>query len=93
MPDSVNLGKYGEDWYADYAMNFMDSVSKQNPFFVYYAMANCHEPFSPTPDDAEFDAWVPKENKSDPKFFPPWQTIWIKKVQTVVQNKKPWHRK
>lgn len=89
LPDSVTLGKYGEDWYADYAMNFMDSVSKtKNPFFVYYAMANCHEPFSPTPDDAEFDAWVPKENKSDPKFFPSMANYMDKKVQAVVQKIK-----
>ncbi len=89
LPSSETLNKYGEDLYADYAMNFMDSVSKtKNPFFIYYAMALCHAPFSPTPDDPQFAAWDPHGNHSDSTFFPSMANYMDKKVAAIIAKVK-----
>lgn len=86
---SETLNKYGEDLYANYAINFIDSVSKtKTPFFVYYAMADCHEPFSPTPDDPEFAAWNPALNISDSTFYPSMAKYMDKKIATVIAKVK-----
>ena len=58
LPQSKIQGKYGEDMFLNYVFNFIDS-NKNNPFFVYWAPNLCHQPFSPTPDDAAFATWDP----------------------------------
>jgi len=42
-------GKYGPDIWVDYINTFMER-ERDNPFFVYYAMALPHWPMTPTPD-------------------------------------------
>lgn len=62
--------KYGDDVFSDSIENFI-SQNKQKPFFVYYAMALAHLPFSPTPDDADYAAWPSgNPNRSNTKYFP-----------------------
>ncbi len=46
-------GRYGEDIWTDYIGDFM-ARQRQQPFFVYYAMALPHNPFVPTPDSPEW---------------------------------------
>lgn len=56
-------GKYGEDIFADYIMDFMER-NQDNPFFVYFPMALTHRPLEPTPDSPEFDNFVPPSNET-----------------------------
>ena len=56
-------GKYGEDIFADYIMDFM-SRNQDDPFFVYFPMALTHRPLEPTPDSPEFDDFVPPSNET-----------------------------
>jgi arylsulfatase A-like enzyme len=41
-------GRYGEDVYSDFLMNFLDR-NKAKPCLLYYPMALTHGPFNPTP--------------------------------------------
>jgi arylsulfatase A-like enzyme len=54
-------GKYGEDIFADYIMDFMER-NQDDPFFVYFPMALTHRPLEPTPDSPEFDDFIPPSN-------------------------------
>ncbi|MBO03543.1 MAG: arylsulfatase [Chloroflexi bacterium] len=54
-------GKYGEDIFADYIMEFMER-NQDDPFFVYFPMALTHRPLEPTPDSPEYDDFVPPSN-------------------------------
>ena len=56
-------GKYGEDIFADYIIDFMDR-NQDDPFFVYFPMALTHKPHEPTPDSHEFDEFVPPSNET-----------------------------
>jgi arylsulfatase A len=56
-------GKYGDDVFADYAIDFMER-NKDDEFFIYFPMALTHRPFEPTPDDTEFDSFEPEPNKT-----------------------------
>ena len=55
-------GKYGEDIFTDYILDFVDR-NKDEEFFVYFPMALTHGPFEPTPDSPEFDDFEPMPNK------------------------------
>ncbi len=54
-------GKYGEDIFADYIIDFMER-NREEPFFVYFPMALTHRPLEPTPDSPEFGDFVPPSN-------------------------------
>ena len=56
-------GKYGEDVFADYIIDFMER-NRDDPFFVYFPMALTHRPLEPTPDSPEFDEFVPPSNET-----------------------------
>ncbi len=58
LPDEVTRGKYSEDMYVDYIQNFIDS-NAANPFFIVYASNLIRNPWSPTPDDPEFETYNP----------------------------------
>jgi arylsulfatase A len=45
-------GKYGEDIFSDFLIDFM-SRHKDAPFFVYYPMTLVHDPHLPTPDSKD----------------------------------------
>jgi arylsulfatase A len=73
FPDSLTLGKYGQDIFRNFIFNFIDSnKNKATPFFVCWTPNLCHKPFSPTPDDPEFASWDPEkpEELGDTKYFP-----------------------
>lgn len=57
---------YGEDVFANYAMDFIGR-NRDRPFFLYYPMALTHDPWQPTPHSPE---WKTADRmKSDPRFF------------------------
>jgi arylsulfatase A len=85
LPDNITSGKYADDMFTDYISNFIDD-NLSDPFFVYYPLSLCHMPFSPTPDDAEYAAWDPLSNASDPHFFPSMVKYMDKKVQQVIDK-------
>ncbi len=84
LPPSQTNGKYGEDIFCQYVKDFIDS-NKKKPFFIYYPMVLCHDPFCPTPDDgAAFAAWNPHRNQSDTAWFPSMVKYMDKKINEVL---------
>jgi len=80
-------GKYGDDMFTDYIMEFLDSnYNKPDPFFIYYPMALAHKPFCPTPDDPEFALWNPDLNISDTSFFPSMIKYMDKKIGIIINK-------
>ncbi len=58
-------GKYGEDIFCDYIIDYIDrKKDDENPFFVYWPMAATHKPHEPTPDSPEWDDFDPPSNRS-----------------------------
>lgn len=56
-------GKYGDDIFADYIMDFAER-NQDDPWFVYWPMALTHRPMEPTPDSPEFDDFDPPSNQT-----------------------------
>lgn len=56
-------GKYGDDVFADYILDFMER-NQEDPFFVYFPMAATHRPLEPTPDSPEYADFDPPSNKT-----------------------------
>ena len=52
---------YGPDIFVDYMEGFIEE-NKQSPFFVYYPMVLTHDPFVPTPDDANYNEYNEGDN-------------------------------
>lgn len=61
-------GEYGPDLFVDYIEAFMES-NRDQPFFVYYPMVLTHDPFLPTPDHPEFNAYDPAAKVNNPRYF------------------------
>ena len=58
-------GKYGDDVFCDYIIDFIDKKKDDdNPFFVYWPMAATHKPHEPTPDSPEWDDFDPPSNRN-----------------------------
>ena len=57
------LGKYGDDIFAEYIMDFVER-NQDEPFFVYWPMALTHRPLEPTPDSPEFANFDPPSNRT-----------------------------
>ena len=58
-------GKYGEDIFCDYIIDFLDrKKDEDDPFFVYWPMAATHKPHEPTPDSPEWDDFDPPSNRT-----------------------------
>ncbi len=54
-----NKGKYGPDVYTDFLLDFMQRKSaEEQPFFIYYPMCLVHDPFQPTPEQANFQEYT-----------------------------------
>jgi arylsulfatase A-like enzyme len=59
-------GKYGEDLFCEFSMNFMER-NQDRPFFLYYPMVLTHGPFNATPRSAD---WAKGNRlKDDPKYY------------------------
>lgn len=58
-------GKYGEDVFADFLIDFIGR-NKDKPFFAYYPMVLTHDPFEPTPD-SRGAAGAEKADKAEKK--------------------------
>ncbi|HYK45885.1 MAG TPA: sulfatase-like hydrolase/transferase [Parafilimonas sp.] len=77
-------GNYGEDVFTNYVLNFIETNQKASkPFFVYYPMCLSHAPFSPTPDDADYAAWL---KGNDPKYFKSMIKYMDKKIGQIVDK-------
>lgn len=85
LPDSVTYGKYSEDMFAEHISSFIES-NLNNPFFIYYPMSLCHQPFSPTPDDPLFETWDPLTNDSNNLMFPAMVKYMDKKIGQLVDK-------
>lgn len=85
LPFGSTIGKYGPDIFADSVKAYMEkSVNRGNPFFIYYSMALCHAPYSPTPDDPEFKNWNNRGSASNPNFFKSMVKYMDKKIGEVI---------
>jgi arylsulfatase A len=85
LDTSLALNKFSDDILTKDVFNFIDD-NHDNPFFIYYPMALCHSPFSPTPDDTAFAAWDPDNDISDTSFFPSMMKYMDKKVGAILQK-------
>ena len=56
-------GKYGEDIFADYIIDFLQR-NQDDPWFVYWPMPLTHRPLEPTPDSPEFGDFDPPSNQT-----------------------------
>ena len=56
-------GKYGEDIFADYIIDFIQR-NQDDPWFVYWPMPLTHRPLEPTPDSPEFGDFDPPSNQT-----------------------------
>lgn len=61
-------GEYGPDIFTEYIENFMESHVDE-PMFIYYPMVLTHDPFVPTSDTPEFNAFEAESKTNDPKYF------------------------
>jgi len=87
LPAAASLNKYSDDLFTAYLLNFIDSMQNESkPFFVYYAMILAHGPFSPTPDDPEYDTWDFTGQKSDKQFFPSMVKYMDKKIGQIITH-------
>ena len=67
----TTVNKYCDDILVDSVVTYASrSAEKQKPFFIYYPVSLCHQPYSPTPDDPQYAAWDPLKQLSDSTFFP-----------------------
>jgi len=58
-------GKYGENIFCDYIIDFIERIKDgDKPFFAYWPMAATHKPHEPTPDSPEWDTFDPPSNLS-----------------------------
>ncbi len=59
------VGKYGEDVFCDYIIDFIGRKKDDDePFFVYWPMAATHKPHEPSPDSPEWDDFDPPANRT-----------------------------
>jgi arylsulfatase A-like enzyme len=61
-------GNYGPDVFLDYIERFIDQY-RDKPFFVYFPMCLVHDPFLPTPDRDDFEAYLSSSKTNDTTYF------------------------
>lgn len=84
VPLSLRQDKYADDIFTDSIINFA-ARNKNNPFFIYYPMSLCHQPYSPTPDDTAFASWSPQSRVNDTSYFRSMVKYMDKKVGQILQ--------
>lgn len=85
MPDTASRSYYSEDLFVSYITNFIDD-NADRPFFIYYPLSLCHTPFSPSPDDPDYDAWNPWTSSPSKKYFPGMVSYMDKVVGQIVNK-------
>jgi arylsulfatase A len=85
LPDSVTNGKYADDIFTQFICDFIDS-NVQRPFFVYYPVSLCHQPFSPPPTNPDYAKWDPLTNPSNKKYFPDMVEYMDEKVGQIINK-------
>lgn len=85
LPDSFTNGKYADDIFTQFICDFIDS-NKQKPFFVYYPVSLCHQPFSPPPTNPDYEGWNPLANGSKKTYFPDMVEYMDKKVGQIIDK-------
>jgi len=86
----ANTNKFGDDIFTDRILSFIQKNKTKN-FLVYYPIGLCHPPFTPTPDDPEFAAWVNGGKESDSSFFPSMVKYMDKKTGQIIDSIKAWN--
>ncbi len=87
LPASQTQGKYGEDLFRQYLFDFMQQNASK-PFFALWTMNLAHQPFTPTPDDPEYNTWQNKGGPGDIKFFPSMIAYMDKQVGMLISKLK-----
>jgi len=85
LPDNVTNGKYADDIFTKFICDFIDS-NRQKPFFVYYPLSLCHQPFSPPPTNPDFARWDPLKDKSNSKYFPDMVNYMDAKIGEIINK-------
>ncbi len=85
LPDSVTNGKYADDIFTNFICNFIDS-NRQHPFFVYYPLSLCHQPFSPPPANPDYASWDPLADGSEKKYFPDMVEYMDEKIGQIINK-------
>ncbi|MBG9378210.1 sulfatase-like hydrolase/transferase [Panacibacter sp. DH6] len=81
------VNKYCDDILVDSLTAYAARSSQQGkPFFIYYSTSLCHHPYSPTPDDPEYNAWDPNNKLSDSTFFPSMVQYMDKKIGNIFSR-------
>ncbi len=85
LPASATNGLFGEDVMRNYMFDYI-TANKNKKFFIYWAPNLAHAPFTPTPDDAEFDSWIPKDNQilADSIYFPNMIRYYDKEIGLLI---------
>lgn len=87
LADSVVDGKYSEDMFFDYASCFIDS-NLTKPFFLMYSFNLVQRPWSPSPDDPDFNAWNPSSDDTTwHKSYFPGMVAYLDKMVGKIINK------
>ena len=60
--------KFGPDIFCQFIEEYLER-NQQQSFFLYYPMVLTHDPFQPTPDNEEFEAFDVSENMNDTTYF------------------------
>ena len=87
LDPKTTRGLYSDDLFTDFVCSFIQNNSNK-PMFIYFPLSLCHTPYTPTPDDPEYETFNPDKNKPDVKYFPSMVKYMDKKVQQVVDKLK-----
>ena len=85
LPDSATNGKYSDDIFVDYANDFIER-NKNKSFFIYFSFSECHIPFSPPPNNANYAAWNPLTDVSNVIYFPYMVSYMDSKLRAIINK-------
>jgi arylsulfatase A len=77
--------RYSDDIFADYALDFIDRNKKKN-FFLYFSFSECHQPFSPPPDNPYYASFDPLTSKTNKGFFPGMVSYMDSKISAILNK-------
>ncbi|WP_420601516.1 sulfatase-like hydrolase/transferase [Flagellimonas sp.] len=77
--------RFGPDIFVERIESFMDQ-NKETPMFIYYPMVLTHDPFVPTPSNANFKEFDPKSKVNDTLYFGEMVSYMDKLVGQIVKK-------